>query len=163
VAEFEIKAGAKIDILNKGELDHSLKEAEAREVAALRGLKPLRFMLTGAVASSACTIGDPSTASTGGVISGPEQGYVWVVRHLVIEGLTASATAPDVMNIYRNARIVWQLNGNVFCQTWGKGEILLNPGEVLYFKNSGSLAATGQITCHGTVWNVPAELIGKVF
>jgi hypothetical protein len=163
MARVKIQAGAEFDILNKDELDGSLKEAEAREVAALRGVKDERFMLIGTVASSALTLGDPSTGSVGGIIAGPREGYVWVIKHLVIEGLTASATGPDVMNIYRNARIVWQLNGNVFCQTFGKGEIVLKPGEVMYFKNSGSLAATGQVTAHGTAWSVPAELIGKLF
>jgi hypothetical protein len=163
MAEFEIKAGAKLNLLTKDELDHSLKEAEAREVAALRGVDDERFMLVGTVASSALTLGDPSTGSVGGIIAGPREGYVWVIKHLVIEGLTASATGPDVMNVYRNARTIWQLNGNVFCQTFGKGEIVLKPGEVMYFKNSGSLAATGQITAHGTAWSCPAELRGKLF
>lgn len=162
MAKVKFQAGAEFDLLNKGELDQSLLEADVRESSRLAGVKPFRFLMQGTVASSAVTIGDPSTGSAGGVLSGPNQGYMWCVKHLVIEGLT-SAASPDVMNIYRSGRIIWQLNGNVFCQTWGSGQILLNPGESLYFKNSGNLAATGVITVHGTIWDVPAELVGKLF
>ena len=81
---------------------------------------------------------------------------------MVIEGLTAGAT-PDVVNILRGTRVIWQLNGNQFCQTWGRGEILLYAGETLTYNSVGTFAATGQIIIHGLAQEVPAELIGKIY
>lgn len=162
MARVKLDFGAEVDFLTKGELDESLTASRQAEIEQLRGKKPLRFMEQATPASSAVTIGDPGTANAGAVLIDPGQGYVWSLRHLVIEGLTSGAT-PDVMNVYRNARIIWQLNGNAFCQTFGRGEVLFNPGEALYFKSSGTMAATGQITVHGTIENLPAELIGKFY
>lgn len=162
MAIFKLSAGAEIDLLTKDEVDSALRDAEERELVALAGIKPFRFQMFASVASSAVTIGDPSTGNVGGVLTAPEQGFVWVVKHLVVEGLTSGAT-PDVVNIYRSGRIIWQLNGNQFAQTWGSGQIILNPGESLYVKSTGTVAATGQITVHGTIWEVPAQLVGKLF
>ncbi len=164
MAKFKLNAGAEIDFLTQAEMDHSLTTAfHDYEAARLSGIKPIRFMDQGTVASNAVTIGDPSTGSTGGFLVGPNEGYVWSIRHLVVEGLTASATTPDIVNIYRANRIIWQLNGNQFAQTWGRGEILFYGSEALAVKNSGNLASTGVIIMHGLAEEVPAELVGKFY
>lgn len=162
MAKFKLQAGAELDLLTKGEISEALSDAQAREDARLAGVKPLRFMLTGVPAGGAITLGDPSTGNPGGQIVGPEQGYVQTISHIAVEGLTAGAT-PDLINVFRNNRIIWQLNGNAFFENWGRGQIFLNPGEALYFKSGATFAATGTIVAHGTMWNVPAELVGKLF
>ena len=155
----EIRAGSIIDTVNKDELSEALIEAQAAEFEHLRGIKPIRLpIVQGTPSSNALTMG----GDTGQGVVSPEQGYVWSIRHLVIEGLTASTT-PDVMNVLRAGRIVWQLNGNQFCQVFSRGAILLFPGETLQYKNVGNLAATGAITAHGLAENVPSELIGKLY
>src|SRR6185437_13653499 len=115
-------------------------EADARTRSALRGIKPIRLPLLIGTGANPFTLGGDVTPQGGQTVS-PDPGYVWSVRHLVIEGLTAGAT-PDVVNILRGGRIVWQLNGNQFAQTWGKGEILLNAGETLSYASVGTFAAT---------------------
>jgi hypothetical protein len=156
--QVKIAAGNVIDTVSKKELAEALAEAQATEYEKLRGLKPLRLpIVTGTPASNALTMG----GDTGAGIVTPAEGCVWSITHLVIEGLTASSSTPDTMNILRSGRIIWQLNGNQFCQTFSLGQLVLLPGETLQYKNVGSLAATGLITAHGAVWNVPAELIGK--
>ena len=170
MAEVELKVGAKLNLLSQQELDHSLskaaKEARAIEYERLRGVKPMRFIFYGTPASSAVEFGGDSGD---GQLQGPESGFAWSVRFLCIEGLTASASAPDVINILRGGagtsgyRLLWQLNGNVFSQTWGRGEMILNAGETLYFTNLGTLAATNSIVAHGLAENVPGEMIGKFY
>lgn len=156
----EIRAGGLIDTVNKDELSEALAEAQAMEWEHLRGIKPIRLpIVQGTPASNALTMGGDSSA---GLVS-PDSGFVWAIRHLVIEGLTASASTPDTMNVLRAGRIIWQLNGNQFCQTFSRGSILLFAGETLQYMNVGSLAATGTITAHGLAENVPAELIGKLY
>lgn len=154
----EIRAGGIIDTVNKDELGEALAQAQATEYEKIKGLKPIRLpIVTGTPASNALTMG----GDTGQGIVTPQEGYVWSLTHLVIEGLTASSSTPDVMNVLRSNRIIWQLNGNQFCQTFSLGQLVLLPGETLQYENVGSLAATGLIIAHGAVWNVPAELIGK--
>jgi hypothetical protein len=136
-------------------------EAEAQTRSLLRGIKPIRLpQLIGTGANPFLLGGDVTPA--GGNNATPDPGYVWSVRHLVIEGLTAGAT-PDVVNILRGGRIVWQLNGNQFAQTWGKGELLLNAGETFAYQSVGTFTATGKIIIHGMAVEVPGEMVGKFY
>jgi len=142
-----------------------------RERAKIAGIKPIRFpKLIGTGSTSLAMGGDNAPPS----LAVPE-GFVVAVRELVVEGMTGGGT-PDVINIWRrgsvpagtvNAKVpgegFWQLNGNVFFQTWGYGEKLLWPGEALLYTAGSPFAATGQIIAHG-IWElVPAEMIGKLF
>jgi hypothetical protein len=159
LAKFTLKANAELDLLTQSELDESLRKWHDQETARLSGLKPVRLALvTGKAASSALTMG----GDTGAQLVTPESGYVWSIRHLVIEGMTAGTT-PDVMNVVRNGRIVWQLNGNQFAQTWGRGEILLNAGETLQYVSVGTFNSTATIIAHGLATEVPAQLAGKFY
>ena len=144
------------DMLNKDELKQALLEAQTENYERLRGRELMRFSSPSAAAvSNAITL--PSSGQAAGYMLGPEQGYVWSVRLLVVAGLTASSTTPDVVNIYKHGtqQLVWQLNGNVFAQTWGRGEMILYPGESLYLQNVGSIAATGNISFYGQADQVP--------
>ena len=156
----KLAANAEVDLLNQGELDHTLREAlkesDARQVARLHGRKAVRLpLVTGKAAGSALTMG----GDAGGFLQTPAQGYTWNIRHLVIEGLTAGTT-PDVVNILRGPRIVWQLNGNQFCQTWGLGEMELLAGETFTYQSVGTFVSTATIVAHGLAWEVPAQLAG---
>lgn len=129
----------------------------------VKGDKAIRLPLVrGTASGSALTLGGDTNTAAGQTPVGPDLGYVWSVRHLVIEGMTAGAT-PDVMNILRNGRIIWQLNGNQFAQTWGRGEIVLHAGETLQYQSVGTFAATGPIIAHGLAQEVIAEMIGKLY
>lgn len=141
--------------------------ADIRAVAAeqdrahARGFKWMRLpIMSATIASSAVQFG-PAT----GQVLGPEQGYIWAIRRLVISGLTSGAT-PDVVNLYLNDRFsgppIWQFNGNNFGYTFGKLELILQPGDNLSFKNSGTIAATGAVTISGELTEVPAEMLWKL-
>ena len=159
MAKFTLKANAEIDLLTQAELDQTLGKWDEQQAARLHASKPVRLpLVTGKALGNALTMG----GDTGTDLVTPESGYVWSIRHLVIEGMTSGAT-PDVMNIVRNGRIIWQLNGNQFAQTWGRGEILLNAGETLQYVSLGTFAATGTITVHGMAQEEPAQLVGKFY
>lgn len=158
--DLEAKLGLKLDGI-KGSVDDLAKftrEAQTAQQVLLRGIKPLRLALvTGKAVSSALTMGGDS----GEALTTPDQGYIWSLRHLVIEGLTTGAT-PDVVNILRAGRIIWQLNGNQFAQTWGRGEILINAGETLTYQSVGTFNSTATIIAHGLADNLPGEMAGRL-
>lgn len=137
----------------------SVYDAQQREAA--RGWKWMRLpLLSATIASSAVKFG-PAT----GQVLGPEQGYMWSLRRLLITGLTSGAS-PDVVNLYFNDRFsgppVWQFNGNNFGYTFGRFELTMMPGDNISFQNSGTIAATGQVTISGELTQVPAEMMWKM-
>lgn len=156
--------GGRLDrIHDQIERGNARQAALIAEREQLRTLKPIRLPLVRGVASgSALTLGGDSNTATGQPPVGPDLGYAWSIRHLVIEGMTAGAT-PDVLNVLRSNRQIWQLNGNVCAQTWGRGEIVLHSGETLQYQSVGVFAATGPIIVHGLAEQVAAEQIGKFY
>lgn len=165
MAEQTVRPGGILDFLTRHELREELaqNQALAIERERLRSVKPVRFSASGTPASSAVTIGGDSAAS--GALLGPEQGYVWSIRHLVVRTLTRGAT-PDVLQFFVNnsgGYPLWELNGNVWAQTFGRGEVLLYGGETLFAQNQGTFAATAAITMRGLAENIPGEMIGKLY
>jgi hypothetical protein len=141
--------------------DSVLAHQQQRE--RVKGDKAIRLpLLRGVAAGNALTLGGDINTAAGQTPVGPDLGFVWSIRHLVIEGLTAGAT-PDAVNVLRNGRIIWQLNGNQFAQTWGRGEIVLHAGETLSYQSVGNFAATGPVIVHGLAQEVIAEMIGKLY
>jgi len=170
MAKVKIDVGAEIDTLTKGELDDSLKayraQGDALEQGALRGIKYFRLpRLYATPASGTVVLGEAwAGQSYTDQFMGPNEGYAWSIRRLAVNGL-GTGNAPDVLNIYRNgwhSDPVWQLNGNNFCYTFGKAELLLLPGERLIARSVGSMLATVQITLTGDAVSVPAEMTGKL-
>lgn len=158
-----LNMNAPLDTLDRTELKAELAVQTQESYQQLaRGVKYLRFgPIATTIASNAFSL-DGSGAPGGSL--GPREGFMWSVRRLVITGL-GTGTSPDVVNIYRGnpAGIpVWQLNGNSFGTTFGKGELVLLGGEVLSFANSGTIAATGQVTFSGDLVEVPAEEFFKI-
>jgi hypothetical protein len=162
--DIEQTIGARLDKIHAGiEAGNARQAALITEREKLRTIKPIRLPLVRGVASgSAITLGGDTNTAAGQAPVGPDLGYAWTIRHLVIEGLTAGAT-PDVLNILRNNRIVWQLNGNVFAQTWGRGEVILYSGETLQYQSVGTFSSTAQIIVHGLAEQVASEMIGKFY
>ena len=158
--KIELRAGAVLDTLSHDEMREVLAEhrAQLQELDRARGVKAIRLPLViGTASGNALTMGGDSLA----VPQGPDTGYFWSLRHLVIEGMTASSSTPDVMNVKRNNRTIWQLNGNSFCATFGRGEIILFTGETLQYVSVGTFASTAQIIAHGMAEQVPGEMIAK--
>ena len=161
----KIEVGAELDLLNKTELDHSLGKAVGLIREQGRGLKYRRLpQLAGQAAAGALDIGGDSPAGWNGNRVGPTQGNAWEIGLLSVAGLTAGAT-PDIVNLYiigaGSALPWWQFNGNNFAYTFGRGELILLPGET--FRLAGTIAAAGTVTLFGSVRSqMPAERLGAI-
>ena len=159
MAKFRLGANADIELLTREEVHSELQAYDAQQVARLRAAKPVYLpLVTGKAVASALSMGGDS----GEQLTAPAEGSVWSLRHLVIEGL-ATGTNPDVVNVLRGPRIIWQLNGNQFAQTFGRGEILILPGQTLGYQSVGTFTSTATILAHGLAQEVPAELVGRFY
>jgi hypothetical protein len=159
MASFTIQGGAKIEIPQRDEIRQDVRdEWDARERQQARAFKSMRLpLLTGKAASSALSIGQALQV-------GPDSGYAWSLRRVIVNGLTTGVT-PDVVNLYVNdtsSQPLWQFNGNNFGYTFGKLELVINPGEVLLLASVGTFAATGLITLSGSMIELPAEMLWKL-
>lgn len=153
--EVRIVGGATYDIPSAAEIRRLIGE-EQRD--AYRGIKYGRLpVLSGTPANSALTMG----GHTGQALIGPEMGYVWVIRHLWVTGLTTGAS-PDIVNLRINNQTWWQLNGNNFAYTFGPGELVLQQGETWSVASVGTFVATGTITFGGAYFSVPGEMLAKL-
>src|SRR5215469_14610681 len=150
MALVQIQAGAKIEIPTRDEIRAdtiALWSAQEREQAC--GFKQMRLpeVLQGFAASSAITLGN-----TKGQFLGPESGYVWALRRLIVSGMT-SGTTPDVINLYVNDRFagppLWQFNGNNFGYTFSKLSLTVFGGESLSLQSVGTFASAALITLSG--------------
>lgn len=166
MAEFVIQGGARIDIPSRAEIKDTLAgELDARERQQAKGWKWMRLpeVLSAVVASNAVKAG----IASGQAQLGPEEGYAWSLRRLLVTGLATGAT-PDVVNLYRNDRFagppLWQFNGNNFGYTFGRLELVLQPGDTLSFQNVGSIAAAAGtvILLSGELIEVPAQQLWKL-
>ena len=150
-----IRGGDSYDLASPEDVRRIVGE-ELRERA--RGVKfmALPTYLQGKPANSAITLG----ITKGQLPVGPEQGHMWGITRLVVTGLTASSTSPDIVNMYLNdafnGPVWWQFNGNTFGYNFSQ-PLCLQPGNTLSIQNSGTIAATGLITVSGELWEVPAE------
>ena len=158
--KIKLDFGTEIDILTQKELDDSLSRAnDAAARAYLRGVDHKSLPeLRGQAASGSLVMGQE------GDTIGPRQGYVWSIMRLVVTGLT-SGSSPDVVNLYYGSTsntAKWQFNGNNFGYTFGRGSLVVKPGQTLVLGSVGTFAATGTITLSGEMWEVPSEMAGKL-
>lgn len=153
MAKFKIQAGADIELLTQGELKDALNAVRV----PYQAMTMMRLqVINGSAAAGALNLGGDANP-----VHTPDTGYVWALRHLVIAGLTRGAT-PDIVQIFRAQLPVWELNGNQYAQTFGRGEIMVNQGETLSYRSVGTFSATGQITIHGMAWQVPAQYAAEL-
>ena len=140
----------------QAEIESARHREHARSVKWMR----LPAILSGKVTSSAVTLG----VASGRAAVGPDLGYAWVIKRLVVSGLAAGAT-PDVVNLYLNDSFsyapVWQFNGNNFGYTFGDGELVLLGGDTLSLKNSGTITATGTVSLAGELIEMASERLGE--
>lgn len=156
--EVVIRGGASVDIPSTAEIREIVAEQER---ASARGFKWMRLpVLQGKAASNAITLNEQNSGSP----LGPDQGYAWSLRRVVVDGMTSGAT-PDVINMYRSSTggaPLWQFNGNNFGFTFGKLEMVLGPGDALQFASVGTFTATGLIRVTGELVELPAEMLAKL-
>ena len=157
-----LQGGMRIEIPNRDENREDVARVmDQRELAQARGTKWMRLpQITGTASASALNLDE----SHGAAVVGPEQGYAWSIRRIVVDGMTSGAT-PDVLNMYRNSTgtaPLWQFNGNNFGYTFGRLELTLMGGDTLKFQSVGTFNATGLIRVSGELVEVPAEMLWKM-
>jgi hypothetical protein len=159
-----LQGGMHLEIPNREENRADVATVmDQRDLTYARGVKWMRLpIITGTPAASALKLDE----STGAAIVGPEGGYAWSLRRIVVDGMT-SGTTPDVLNMYRNSTgagspPLWQFNGNNFAYTFGRLEMVLSGGDTLKFASVGTFAATGLIRVSGELVEVPAEMLWKL-
>jgi len=141
-----------------------MREEAAAERERARGWKWMRLptILTGTASGSALNIGINT-----GIQLGPDQGYAWSLRRLVVLGLTTGAT-PDVVNLQLhggtavNAPPLWQFNGNNFGYTFNHMSMVMRPGDRLNLVSVGTFASTSRIVLGGELVEAPAEMLFKI-
>ena len=157
--------GAKLDGVME-RLDRLIEKIAAQQQEErMRGIKWMRLptYLQGKAIAGVLNLGPDS----GQPPVGPDQGYLWSLRRLVVDGLTIGAT-PDVVNLYRGAPTgqppLWQFNGNNFGYEFGKLVMVLMPGDTLALQNAAgyTFAASGVVRLSGELLSVPAEMLGKL-
>lgn len=168
--DIQANLALRFDTLQKSvdKMAASQQQAQQFLMEQARGVKAIRLPVVQAAGANPFSMGgDVGGGSTGSpLIVGPEQGFAWSLRALTIEGLTAAAANPDVINIRRSSatgQIIWQLNGNQFAQTWGRGEIIIYGGETLFYQSVGTFASTATIKAYGMAEQVPGEKIAIFF
>jgi hypothetical protein len=161
--DIQAHLSARFDTLQKS-VDRAAKlqeESQAFLMEQARGVKAIRLPVEQAAGANPFSMG----GDVGTLNVSPEQGFVWSLRHLVIEGMATGAT-PDVINIRRSSaqgQVIWQLNGNQFAQTWGRGEVVLFAGETLFYQSVGTFVSTATIKAYGMAEQVPGEKIAIFF
>lgn len=120
----------------QAEVDASLAVQLGRVAGALESAERWRRDCAGALQQATIPVNNPNAA---GVIDLPDllackTGYVWSIRRLVVTGFSAGSVA-----VYKNAvggEIVAPFpSAAVF--TYGKGQLVLQPGERLIFAGTG--------------------------
>lgn len=160
MVDIQASLSARFDGLQQSmDATHSaiLRQSEIMQ-AQLRGEKWFRLpLITGKAVSSVLQAGFPQTV-------GPDGGWAWSLRRIVITGMTRGAT-PDIVDLFFNdftTQPVWEFNGNNFGYTFGRLELVMRPGDVLLMQSVGTFAATGNVTLSGEYIELPAEQLAKL-
>lgn len=161
MAGFELRAGAKIDLLTKDELDGSLGHYWDEALAErARGIKPLQF---GAAPQA-------QVSATAGftIAQAPKEGYVWSLRLLAVsfpspgnvaEFYRGSDTSTGIPSPNTLTPLASGSSGLVSSASFGKGQLFLRSSDFVV------IAAASAVTLNSylmSVVEVPAELIWKV-
>ena len=149
-----LQGGNRYDLATPDEV-RSIIHTELRAHATGIKFMYLPTYLQGKAAGSAIKLG----ITQGQLPVGPDQGYAWGITRLVVSGLTASASTPDIVNLYLDDNfsgpVWWQMNGNTFGYNFSPPLVLVN--HTLSLQNVGTIASTSLITVSGELWEVPAE------
>jgi hypothetical protein len=166
MAEVKLAAGAKLDVLNRAELKQVLDQSTRdwfNQVA--RGDRYRRFSAKGTIATGALLIDGAQQTNQQ---LGPQEGFVWAVQRVAVQGLTTVTGTPAVattepLQVFLNDDGPSSLvhPAVVGYQDFGQYSVVMYPGDTLLFKGSG-LASTGQITVTGQVREVPLPLAWRL-
>lgn len=147
MAEFEIKAGAKLDVLTKPELDDAITTGYRSWIQELgRGKKPRRFAQQGTVAAD-------NTLTLR--VTGPNESCIWAVTRLAVSGMQTG----DYVTLHVNDDSPSTLVQPFIDVTdpvayFDTHQLILNGGEDLILSGQ-DLTAESIITVSGAAIEVP--------
>jgi hypothetical protein len=164
MSTIKLHAGAELHNMSPEEFRGIVKAENTQLRSGLRAIKPsfIPRIMNGVAAGGVLTIGQQAPSGP----FGPAQGQMWSIRRLVVSGLTAGAT-PDVVALYYDDSFTvaqWTFFGSLggYQYKWGRGEITMQPGHVMIFRNVGAFAATGTVQISGQYDILPAEESGRL-
>jgi hypothetical protein len=148
--EFEIKAGAKIDLLTQKELADTLRswQSELR-----RGIRYRRFGGTAIVAAAGTvTIGGPE--DTAKPVTGPSDGFYWAIKRLTVHGLGDGKEISVYLNDVSPTALIAVIPESSGYILFPDRCLILDPGDALIFSGA-SLLAESRITVNGQAREAP--------
>lgn len=161
MAKVKLELGAELDMLTKGELDHSLAHQDDWQRHAAQGMRHMDLpILKGTIAGAAITL---DVNQTDPLVVGPAQGFYWKVTRVSVEGLAAA----DQVQLYKGGaalgtgRFVCWIAGRPGVYNPGSGGFILKPGDTIGITGTG-LTATGEIRVTGEAISVPGPLMWKI-
>jgi hypothetical protein len=162
MANVKFDVGMNADIMTPAEHWRNSQMALRNwELERLRGIKHMRLpSIQGIAVNNALSMGGGNTGA------GPDAGFCWSIRRLVVTGLTGSTT-PDQVNLYVNNPTgipLWSFNGdfpNWFAK-FGRLELTIYGGDELFLASVGTFNSTSQITLSGELIECPAEMLSKL-
>lgn len=158
--EFEIKAGAKLDLLNRHELADVLRDWQ---LEAMRGAVPIRFDAYATPAGNALTI--DGTNNSGRL--GPDPGMFWMVPRVAVVGLNnaAEATHLYVNSVQPRNLILPTLSGvagSTGYHEFPGAQVLLTGNDRLILASTGVIATATNVTLVGSAWELPIGLLWRL-
>lgn len=169
MAEIKLELGAKLDCLNKNELEDVItRKADSWFKYQAKGEKRQAFWLAGQVANAALLIGDSTvaTGNPGSGILGPREGWAWRVERISVTGFAAATT--DYVKVFKgdagagspqsDMRFLDTLSINKWAIYPGRGCILL-PGDHIVIAGGAAYTGAALTSPNGTQWTVTGEAI----
>ncbi len=163
--KIKLELGAELDILNGTEFAEGLGKAQSSLLSELaRGLKSVRVApiplqtVTGTIAGQTFTVGGDAPNSQQ---FGPREGYVWSVRRVSVYG----DQSVDSIQVFRGdptqrANFICTIPLSTGRASFGKGELILHPGENLAFTGTGITSTIMSIGAEAI--EAPAPMIYKL-
>lgn len=158
--KFKIAAGAEIDLLTRGEMSEVLRNWGEEWI---RGRRYRKVNGVGTVdGAGGLSIGGAGDAS--GEL-GPDEGFVWSVKRLIISGLSDG----DVVTLFANEPSASTLIESGITSTtadptrtqalrWGSNQVVLQAGERLLLTGA-SLTSGAVVTVAGQTMEAPASYV----
>jgi hypothetical protein len=166
MAEVALKAGAKIDVLNRKELTDVLdatKKDWFSQVA--RGDRYRLFSASADIDSGDVELGGATWRDSQ---LGPAEGFVWAVQRIAVAGLTTTTGTPLVattepVDLFLNdsgpsSLVRPAITGYA---AFGEHELVLYPGSTLLVVGT-DLTSTGTVTVTGQAREVPLPLAWRL-
>lgn len=166
MAEVQLKAGAKLDMLNKRELKEVI-DAASRDWfnQVSRGDRYRRFSASGLIDTGSLLI-DGTTAENQTL--GPAEGFVWAVQRIAVFGLTDVSGTPAVAATEPVQLFVNDVGPSSLVhpavegyQDFGQYSLVLYPGDTLLVRGA-ELTSTGIVTITGQAREVPLPLAWRL-